>query len=510
MLATWLEPADLGKHRLRFSRWSRGTWSAPVTIVEDARIVANWADVPSVAEGGDGSLVAHWAQASGSGAYAYDAVVARSTDGGATWVPIGPLHDDRTASEHGFVSLVGDPRGVRAFWLDGRATATEGGAMTLRTAVVGAKVGDGEVVDTMVCDCCGTSAGSTPAGPIVAYRDRTADEMRDIAVARRGADAWALPTPVHRDGWQIAGCPVNGPAISVQDRRVAIAWYTYADSTHRVRVAFSEDAGATFGAAIEVDAPRGSRAPLGRVSIALADDGTAIVGWLASDREDAVVLLRCVGRDGGLGAELRIGGNLAGRDAGFPRLARSGDDVIAIWTESAPASRLRAVAVPLAAIPFLGSPSDAAGNVQPALLALGSASPALEAIALDKTPVSLAVLRGKVVLLNLWATWCEPCRHELPLLAKLHDRAASRGLAIVAVNIDRNRPRDEIADYVARRKLPFTVWLDPDDRVSASLGATTYPFNVLIGRDGKVVWWRAGAIRAEDPELQAALESVLE
>jgi len=80
---------------------------------------------------------------------------------------------------------------------------------------------------------------------------------------------------------------------------------------------------------------------------------------------------------------------------------------------------------------------------------------------------------------------------------------------IVAVNVDRNRARDEIADYVKRRKLPFAVWLDPDDRASQALGASTYPVNVLVDREGKVVWRRAGAIRAEDPELRAALDAAL-
>ncbi|MBZ0237995.1 MAG: glycoside hydrolase, partial [Deltaproteobacteria bacterium] len=238
VLATWLEPAGERAHRLRFSRWANDAWSAPVTIVEDARIVANWADVPSVAQAGDGALVAHWAEASGGEAYAYDAVVARSTDSGATWKRVGTLHEDGTATEHGFVSLLGEPEGVRAFWLDGRATA-KGGAMTLRTATVAGTIAAGEVVDDRVCDCCGTAAVSTADGPVVAYRDRSDDEIRDIAASRLVAGRWSEPAAVHRDGWQIAGCPVNGPALAARDRRVAIAWYSYAESTHRVRAAFS-------------------------------------------------------------------------------------------------------------------------------------------------------------------------------------------------------------------------------------------------------------------------------
>jgi thiol-disulfide isomerase/thioredoxin len=510
VLATWLEPAAGKGHRLRFSRWANRAWSAPVTIVESARIVANWADVPSVAQGGDGALVAHWAEvADGGEAYAYDAIVARSTDGGATWRRLGALNDDGTATEHGFVSLLGEASGVRAFWLDGRATATAGGAMTLRTATIAEGVAASELVDDRVCDCCGTAAIATVDGTLVAFRDRGGDETRDIAVARGGAARWTPASAVHRDGWKITGCPVNGPALAERDRRVAIAWYTYAESTHRVRVAFSDDSGATFGAPIEVDAPRGSRAPLGRVSVALTDDGGAVVGFLASDREDAEVLLRRVGRDGGLGAELRVGAQLAGRDAGFPRLARFGDALVVIWTEPGPTSRLRAAEVPLAALPLAGPrlaepPEPTSPNV-----AVKTPAPPLQAVSLEGAPTTLAALRGQVVLVNLWATWCEPCRQELPVLAALHEQDAARGLSIVGINVDRKRTRAEIADYVTRRKLPFAVWLDPDDRAALAFGASTFPFNVLIDREGRVTWSRAGAIRAEDPELRAALEAAL-
>lgn len=510
VLATWLEPVDDGKHRLRFSRWSTGAWSAPVTIVEDARIVANWADVPSMARGGDGALVAHWAQTSGDAPYAYDAVVARSTDGGSTWKPLGPLHDDGTPTEHGFVSLVPETTSVRAVWLDGRATGRDGGAMTLRTALVGETIEGGAIVDPMVCDCCGTAAAATDSGTLVAYRDRTADEIRDIGAARLVEGAWKTER-VRDEGWQIAGCPVNGPALASAGKATAVAWYTYANSSHRVRVAFSGDGGASFAAPIDVDTPRGSRAPVGRVSVVLEDDATAIVGWLASNRENAELLLRRVGRDGRLGTELRIVGTTAGRDAGFPRLARDGDGVVAIWTEPGEPSKLRAVRVPFSGLPALGSnDTDLEAPQSAPTVDVGSPAPAIELSALDGSTGSLSQLRGKVVLVNLWAIWCEPCRHELPVLAGLHTREAERGLVVVGINVDQKKSRDDIAKFVARQKLPFPVWLDPEDRASTALGAATYPVNVLIGRGGAILWRRDGAIRADDPELRAALDAALE
>ena len=472
-------------------------------MTEGARIVANWADVPALAEAGDGALVVTWAESSGGAVHAYDAVAARSHDGGSTWTRLGRLHDDETATEHGFVSLVGERSAVRAFWLDGRDTAREGGAMTLRSAAIGATIGASTVVDARVCDCCGTAAAMHPDGPLVVYRDRTDDEVRDIRVARPGEP----DVSVHRDGWQIRGCPVNGPALAARERRVAVAWYTYAQSTHRVRAAFSDDGGRSFGAPIEVDAARGGRSPVGRVSIALDDDGSAIVGWMASSREDASILLRRVGRDGALGAEVRIGNTAAGREAGFPRLARAGADLVVAWTAPGETSGVRAARLPIAALSATGAAMPAAPD--PSAVAAGARAPSLAFTTAEGADVTLASLRGKVVLVNLWATWCEPCRHELPELAALHQREGERGLVVIGLNVDRARDRDAVIAYVRRRKLPFPVWLDPHDRAAAGFGATTYPLNVLIDRDGIIRWRRDGAVTADEPELRTALDAAL-
>ncbi|MEQ9322178.1 MAG: sialidase family protein, partial [Polyangiaceae bacterium] len=148
LLLTWIEPVASSnaqgrakRHRVRFSRLAEATWTPATTISEGAEIVANWADAPSAMRGGDGALVASWAEKSGDKAYAYDVVLGRSVDGGASWKRLGLAHDDGTASEHGFVSLVPEANGVRAFWLDGRLTASKdagghAGSMTLRTGLV--------------------------------------------------------------------------------------------------------------------------------------------------------------------------------------------------------------------------------------------------------------------------------------------------------------------------------------------------------------------------------------
>lgn len=350
VLATWLEPASGGAHRLRVARWQGSAWNAPTTIAESADLVASWVDVPTIGRAGDGALVASWAEASASRG-AYDALVARSLDGGASWKPLGPLHGDRTPAEHGFVSMAPEGTELRVFWLDGRDTG-RGGATALRTALVGETIAREAVVDDRVCDCCATAAAATDADPIVVFRDRSELEIRDIAIARAASQAWNAGA-VGSDGWEISGCPVNGPATAARGRAVVVAWYTRARDSQQVRVAFSTDSGKSFTPAIGVDELAGDRAPVGRVGVVLDDDGTAIVSWLASAREHATVLVRRIDPTGRRSAELPIARVAAGTAVGVPRMARAGSALVLVWTEPTKPSQLHGARLLLSAMPAI-------------------------------------------------------------------------------------------------------------------------------------------------------------
>ncbi|HLN81395.1 MAG TPA: hypothetical protein VK392_09420, partial [Thermoanaerobaculia bacterium] len=121
VLLSWLEPARPGVKpqdgdcALRFSRLVTGRWTEPVTIAAGSDFFANCADFPSVTAGAGGRMVAHWAAKSAADTYGYDVRFARSDDGGKTWRPMGPAHDDRTATEHGFVSAVPEGDRIRIF-----------------------------------------------------------------------------------------------------------------------------------------------------------------------------------------------------------------------------------------------------------------------------------------------------------------------------------------------------------------------------------------------------------
>ena len=330
LLLTWLEPLGPPKeptgHQLRFARLSAAGWSKPSRVASGPGFVANWADFPGVGQAPDGSLTAHWLAKTGDDTYACGIYLARSADGGATWSKTGMLHDDKVPAEHGFVSWLPEPAGLRAFWLDGRETAKKG-PMTLRTALLdkGAPASS-ELVDDRVCDCCQTDAALAAAGPVVAFRDRTAEEIRDIYAVRRTAAGWSKPVRVGADDWKIPGCPVNGPSIAAAGKQVAVAWFTGAPPGPRVQLAVSNDGGATFGKPVLIDGGK----PLGRVDLVL-DGSDAIVSWMSLVGDNAVIRLRRVSAKGKLGNPVAIAATSA--SSGFPRLAVQEGRLHVTWVE---------------------------------------------------------------------------------------------------------------------------------------------------------------------------------
>jgi hypothetical protein len=214
--------------------------------------------------------------------------------------------------------------------------------MTLRSAILtGGKTGAELLVDDRVCDCCPTSATRTSGGVLVAYRDRSTREIRDIAVSRFANGAWSAPAIVHDDGWEINGCPVNGPALAASGPTVAIAWFTQAGGGPRIRAAFSTDAGATFGRPIEVSAA----STLGRVSVVMLDATRALVTSLdrqppgppaagAGPADGGSFVVREVRVDGRVSSPVRVGAMRAERSSGSTRMTVAGRRVLFAWTEA--------------------------------------------------------------------------------------------------------------------------------------------------------------------------------
>lgn len=204
--------------------------------------------------------------------------------------------------------------------------------MSIRFTTVGAggKLGDELVIDNRTCECCQTALARTANGLVAAYRDKSEDNIRDIAIVRYADGKWTEPRHVGSDNWHFPACPVNGPSLSAMGDTVAIAWFTAANAVHKVNVAFSTDAGATWTAPISA----GDERPLGRVDIELLSGDAAMVSWLETGRRRAEVRMRRVERSGRVGRSSLVTLSSEARSSGFPRMVRLGDELLFAWTET--------------------------------------------------------------------------------------------------------------------------------------------------------------------------------
>lgn len=140
---------------------------------------------------------------------------------------------------------------------------------------------------------------------------------------------------------------------------------------------------------------------------------------------------------------------------------------------------------------------------------VGLPAPAYAAIDLSGDSVSLARLRGRPVLLNIWATWCAPCRQEIPYLERLHTEHAGAGLAVIGVSVDARGEEAKISTFAEEMGMTYPIWLDPGERVSTVFLALGVPASYLIGRDGVLLWRHLGVVRDTNAEFKAALAEAL-
>jgi len=354
VIMSWMEEVRPGFVHIRTATFDGESWTTPESVDSSGSYFVNWADFPSVV-GLDGHpLAAHWLQKVDGGTYAYHIRTAfRNADGG--WGPAFSPHTDGTPTEHGFVSLMPLSHDrVLAVWLDGRHTGGGGheghdthdghhGMMTLRSAEItpdGRLLNESEI-DGSVCDCCQTGLAPVPGGAVAVYRDRSHDEIRDISLARyeNASGTWTPLGPLHDDGWEITGCPVNGPRIESNGDHVVAAWFTMADGMPVVAAKRSTDGGRTFGERIVIDETSNS----GRVDVVVDADGTAWISWLGTKDGDPALALRSWSAGGRLGAVFHPVTIDKGRRSGFPRMARLGDTLILAWTDPENGFRVRTV-----------------------------------------------------------------------------------------------------------------------------------------------------------------------
>ena len=477
LLLTWLEPGERGG-RLAFSRFSGGRWTAPVTIAPQVSQIDS-ADESSLTvietQGPRRTLIAR----TGSAAF-------RSPDAGRTWTRF-------TATPLPFSSFASGMEGSYVFWAP---PDDQGGARLLASRVMASE----SVMDTTVAPRVPTAAAMTWDGPVVAYRD-AGDR---IAVVRRSDARWASPAPIPASRGKVSKYVDANPVIAAEERRVAVAWIAERSDRLVVRLSFSEDAGRTFGVPVDVDQPAGAGAPDGSLALALAPDGDAFLLWrsVETPRVSQLNLAR-VAPDGRRSAEVvvtKVAGIHLRRRA---QLVRAGEELAIAWAQGALA-RVAVARIPTAKVPPLrlrrpdSQRSRQASGTATGSGRIGDPAPELEFATLAGEKGSLKQLRGKIVVLNLWATWCVPCATEMPELAAVQRQYANRGVVVVGATIDAASRQDRVRSFVAERKLPFAIWLDPAMSLSKSLRVPALPTTFLIDAHGVIAARRDRPVNAQE------------
>ena len=334
MYMSWVQKRDSNWVDFKYARLENGAWSTPQLIASGNDWFVNWADYPMISVDKDGNMIGHYLAKSSVGTYSYDVNVVYKP-AGSEWK--GPVlaHSDGTSTEHGFVTMLPQNDGKFLLsWLDGRNTGggthdSPAGAMTIRTAVLNMEgdLSEEMELDNRVCDCCQTSGVMTASGPVISYRDRSSDEIRDVSVVRKVNKKWSSPVTINNDEWKIAGCPVNGPRMATNSNSVAIAWFTASGGEARVKMAFSEDSGGSFNQPITID----DSLTIGRVDVVMLDEKSALISWLDISNIPTI-RYRKVDIDGSMGEPIEISKTSDARGSGFPQMAKVGDQIYFAWT----------------------------------------------------------------------------------------------------------------------------------------------------------------------------------
>ncbi len=320
-LMSWVE-SDTLKYAIR-----RGTqWSQPRTIASHRHFFHHPAELPEVIAMPHGAFMAHWIETPKPDSEAEFVYVSSSRDG-IKWTPPAPAQRDKSDVEHGLASMVSNGDGTASVFFLQSLKGPDAPTTLMRSLIAA----DGnelkeETLDADVCECCPTAAAKTARGLLVAYRDHTKDDIRDIAVTRFENGRWTSPKIVSPDKWQVDACPVNAAAVAAHGEKVAVSWYTAAGDKPRVELALSPDSGADFSRAVVVS----TGGAYGYTAIAIDDGGGAWVSWLERGGDNAKLLARYVAPNGTAGPVTQVATGTR-KNLGYPRLVRAGNETLIAW-----------------------------------------------------------------------------------------------------------------------------------------------------------------------------------
>jgi thiol-disulfide isomerase/thioredoxin len=161
-----------------------------------------------------------------------------------------------------------------------------------------------------------------------------------------------------------------------------------------------------------------------------------------------------------------------------------------------------------AALDKAAHPAGKFTEPEPARTEAGDPMPAYTAAFLDGKPLNLAAEKGNVIFLNVWATWCGPCRFETPELQSLQNQYAASGLKVIGISVDEGDV-EPVKTFVAEQKITYPIAVDPEGRIATLVQTTVLPTSLLIDRNGKIVWRQVGAIMPNDAKLKSAVEKAV-
>ncbi len=325
-LLSWIEKAKDGSYSLKYAIHSASGWSEARTVAAHRRFFRHPAEAPGMISLSDGTLLAHWVENPSEDSEAEFLHVSASHDGVKWSTPV-MAHKDRSQVQHGLASMVasGD-REASLIWLE--ALKGEDAPVTMKRTVINAEgsVVKEESLDPDVCGCCPTAIVKTARGLLIAYRDHTPEDIRDISTIRFENGKWTASKNLNPDKWQINSCPTNAAAVDAKGDRIAVAWFTGAQEKPRAQIAFSSDGGSTFGKPTVVS----TGTAYGYVATAIDDGGGTYVSWLEQGGGGARVLVRSIASNGTAGPVLQVAQG-SRQSLGYPRLSHKGSETWIAW-----------------------------------------------------------------------------------------------------------------------------------------------------------------------------------
>ena len=332
---SWISSNEGNKSTLNFSQLKEGKWTNTQTMATGSNWFVNWADFPAHAIN-ENLILSSYLKKSDSGTYTYDVILSLQKLSGEKVKEDFLLNTDGVKAEHGFVSIIPNHnQGFFITWLDGRNTVDKDldgyhKPMTIRFAEITNKgdIIDESELDSATCDCCQTSIAVTNKGPVVVYRDRSDKEVRDIYIARKINGIWEVPTPIHNDGWEINGCPVNGHKVASNSNNLAVSWFTVSNEKPTVNLSFSKSNGASFGTPIKIN----DDDAIGRVDVAFLNPQEVLVSYIEGDDVGTYLRIKKVSIDGKVSAPITISKIDGGRNSGVPQLEILDNEAFIVWT----------------------------------------------------------------------------------------------------------------------------------------------------------------------------------